>query len=43
MGLVGIITYMNGCFYNGFDMLNVGKYTSPMDAMGYSQLYEDCN
>ena len=33
MGLVGIFTYMTGCFINGkiYGKL-VGKYTSPMDA-----------
>ena len=29
----GIFTYMNGCFC----MVNVGKYTSPMDLMGIYQ------
>ena len=33
----GISSYMNGCFF----MVNVGKYTSPMDPMGYSETTSD--
>ena len=33
--MVAIFTYNLVVFFNGKNMVSVGKYTSPMDAMGY--------